>query len=300
MQRQLSLRRSIADGLAIDVLKSILKWLRINFAVRVALMILCPLVFPSLLGAQEGHEDLDAYKVKVIGYWWFARPRGSLQGKVGPGSFPLDSSTGFGDYSTFVGRVDWKFRRKHHLIFDFSPNYTSRSTTLAKTVEFQGITYLLGERVSTGSTNLAFSPGYQYDIIRRRRGHLGFIAQVNLLYLQGHIDGVGQKSGPNGTQTSTFNSSGSLFAPLPVLGPDYRVYFVPHSDRWYLDGFFKGLYFFGYGDFISARTTIAARLTKHLGIDAGYQVGSRLVIDTGGAKARVTQQGPIAGLEFRW
>jgi hypothetical protein len=60
MQRQLSLRRSIADGLAIDVLKSILKWLRIDFPSPVALIILGPLVFSSLLGAEEGHEDLDA------------------------------------------------------------------------------------------------------------------------------------------------------------------------------------------------------------------------------------------------
>jgi hypothetical protein len=80
MQRRLSLRRSIADGLPFDALKSILKGLRINFPVRVALMILCPLVFPSLLGAQEGHEDLDGYKVKVIGYWWFASPWGASPG----------------------------------------------------------------------------------------------------------------------------------------------------------------------------------------------------------------------------
>ena len=85
-----------------------------------------------------------------------------------------------------------------------------------------------------------------------------------------------------------------------MIGPDYRVYFVPHSDRWYLDGFLKGLYFFGYGDFISTRATVGAKLTNHLAVDGGYQLGSRLVIDTGSAKARVTQQGPIAGLEYRW
>lgn len=272
---------------------------RTHLIVSGAFLFFSLLASPCMLSGQE-HEDFDAHRFKVMGYWWFARPVGSFQGKVGPGSFPVDSSTGFVDYSTFAGRLDWKFKRKHHLLFDVSPTSTLKSIVLTKTIVFQGATYSGGTAVSIGMKTLSFSPGYQWDFVRRRRGHLGLVAQVNLLDLRGHINGAAQVSGPGGTRTASVNSSASIFVPLPVVGPDFRLCFLPHSDRWYLYGFLKGLYFFGYGDFISTRTTAGARLTHHLDVDFGYQLGSRLLIDTGSARVRLSQRGPIAGLQSHW
>jgi hypothetical protein len=257
------------------------------------------IIFPPLLRAQN-REEIDSNKFTVLGYWWFSQPRGHFESKVGAGSLPIDSSTGFSSYSSFSGRFDWRFKRKHHLLVDVTPTFTSKSIILTRTVEFKGVTYAAGGGVSVGMTNLAFSPGYQWDFIRRSRGHLGLVVQINLLNVSGHIDGIGVITGPSGTNTARVNSSGSIFAPLPVLGPDFRLYFWPHSDRWYVDGFLKGLYFFGYGSFISSRTTIGVRLAKHIDLDAGYQLGSRLVVDGSDTKVRLTQKGPIAGLQFRW
>ena len=39
------------------------------------------------------------------------------------------------------------------------------------------------------------------------------------------------------------------------------------------------MYLFGYGNFVSTADNIGVTLTKHLSVDAGYQLGSRLVVN---------------------
>lgn len=120
------------------------------------------------------------------------------------------------------------------------------------------------------------TPGYQYDIIRRRQGHIGIIAQLDLIYIKGSINATAQTL--NGTLQSALASSATLRAPLPVAGPDFRYYLIPNSSRLFVSGDFLGLYFFGYGNFYSSVGTVGLFLNRHLNLQGGYSLGSRLNI----------------------
>ncbi len=69
----------------------------------------------------------------------------------------------------------------------------------------------------------------------------------------------------------------------------------------FVEGNLYGMYLFGYGDFLSTADTLGISLNRHLSINAGYQLGSRLVVNDNGASNRLAihlvQQGAIAGLE---
>jgi hypothetical protein len=62
------------------------------------------------------------------------------------------------------------------------------------------------------------------------------------------------------------------------------------------------MYFVGYGNFVSTVDTIGWTLTKHLGANAGYRLGSRLVVTNNSSSdnigLRLTQRGAVVGLEL--
>jgi hypothetical protein len=59
-------------------------------------------------------------------------------------------------------------------------------------------------------------------------------------------------------------------------GPEFRLYLI-NSPKLFVEGNVYGMYFGGYGNFISTVDTVGWTLTKHLSANAGYQLGSRLV-----------------------
>jgi hypothetical protein len=242
-------------------------------------------------------EDLDVYKWRVSGVWWFARSSGSFTGKANSGTFDLHRDFRLGDYSTFSGVADWRFKRKHHLLFGVNPISNSRSVTLNRTIEFQGTTYDVGTRASVDIKSLAFAPGYQYDIIRRNRISISFATQLYLIWTKATLSGTATVNGQSQTRTA----SGSLLAPLPILGPRVRWYPM-QSGRLAVDGGIQGMYFFGYGNFITARGTGDISLSRHWRLNLGYQMGTRLRIEGGTNQIaiRLTQKGPIAGFEASW
>jgi hypothetical protein len=249
-----------------------------------------------LARAAEG-EDLDVYKFRTTALWWFSRPTGSFSGKANSGTFDLQRDFGFGDYSTFSGIADWRFKRKHHLLFGVSPVVSSRRATLGRTIEFQAVTYDLGTEVTADIKSLAFAPGYQYDIIRRNRISLSIATQVYLLNTSADLSGTVTVNG----QAAKRTASGSFFAPLPIVGPRIRWYPL-HSGRLATEGSFQGMSFFGYGNFMTARGSAGISLSRNLRLSLGYQMGTRLRIDTGTNEIgiRLTQKGPVAGLEASW
>jgi hypothetical protein len=60
--------------------------------------------------------------------------------------------------------------------------------------------------------------------------------------------------------------------------------------------------FFGYGNFMSARGSGFISWNRNVRLNLGYQMGTRLRIDTGNNEIgiRLTQKGPIAGVEASW
>ena len=250
----------------------------------------------QLARAKDG-EDLDIYKWRTTALWWFSNPTGSFTGKANSGTFDLSRDFGFGSYSTFSGIADWRFKRKHHFLFGVSPVVSSRTTTLNRTIEFQGVTYDVGAKVSADIKSLAFAPGYQYDIIRRNRIVLSIAALVYLMNTSADLSGTVTVNG----QSETRKVSGSIFAPLPVLGPRLRWYPL-HSGRLGVNGSFQGMSFFGYGYFLTTHGSAAIALSRHWRLDLGYQLGTRLKINGSSNQiaTSLTQKGPIAGFEASW
>jgi hypothetical protein len=259
-----------------------------------ALLLVMTLAKP--LRAADG-DDLDAYKFRVSGVWWFSHPTGSFSGSNESGSFDLNKDFHFGNYSTFTGVMDWRFKRKHHLTFLASPVLFNRTVTANRTIEFQGKFFDVGTQVSADIKSFNFAPGYQYDIIRRNHGFLAVATQVNLLYSSASLSGMATVNGQTGTQTA----DGSFFAGLPVVGPRGRWYPL-NSDRFAVEGSLLGMYFFGYGNFVSARGAGLIGLTHHWKASLGYQMGSRLRINGTNDRlgVRLTQKGPVAGVEASW
>jgi hypothetical protein len=89
-------------------------------------------------------------------------------------------------------------------------------------------------------------------------------------------------------------------APIPVAGPDARFY-LTDSPRLFVEGQVFGMYLFGYGNFVSTVDDLGFSFNKHISINAGYQLGSRLVVNNKASSNRIgvhlTQQGPVVGAE---
>jgi hypothetical protein len=249
-----------------------------------------------MLGAQEkGSGDLDAYKWRFTAMWWYSHPSGSFNASSDQVSFDIDKDFGFSSYSTFTGGVDWHFKRKHHLLFQASPVNSSRSSTLTRDITFRDVTYHLGATVAVNIDSLALAPGYQWDFIRRNQGYLALATAIDLVNTTASIKGTGSVNDVSSTRTA----SGSVLAPLPVLGVTSRWYVIPDSNRLSIDGSFQGMYFFGYGDFVYARGKGNFKVHNHLDLTAGYQMGTRLKVKGTSNRIglRLTQTGPVVGLE---
>jgi hypothetical protein len=273
--------------------RSMLKSLRAMIPVAFFLLV----GLPSVLHAQQ-HEDFDQYKLRLDGSWFYSTPTGTLQGQGDTVPIDFKKDMGFNSYSTFNSMVDWKFTRKNHFYLKLTRFNSSDQTVLQRTIVFQGTTFDVGLQTHSSLNAFLVSPGYQYDIIRRKRGHLGLGVQFNLIDSTAKISAQAQVTG-NGTQEAARSASGSLLAPIPVAGPQYRFY-LTNSPRLYVDGDLYGMYFFGYGNYLSTADSIGVNITKHVSIKAGYQLASRLIVtaQTDRIGLHMTQKGATAGLEF--
>lgn len=268
---------------------------------RILFLIVLSLTCTSWLRATDNNDgDLDAYKIRLTGLWWFSNPTGSFHGQGTTsvsGSFDLSKDFGFGSYSTFSGRVDWRFKRKHHLIVGIFPISNSRTTTLDRTFTFQGQTFDAGAKTAATIDSSLYAPGYQYDIIRRNRIIFSIPVQVFLGTVSAALTATGTVNGLSATKSA----SGSIFAALPVAGPEVRWY-PTHTSRYSVDGAIQGMYFFGYGNFLTAKASAGVALNSHVNFRAGYQLGRRLKVNDTDSRIGLLliQKGPIAGLEASW
>lgn len=259
------------------------------------------LIFVSLAAvtfARADDSDPEDYKFKFNAQWWIARPTGSIQGDTGPIDFQQDFH--FGSYNTFYGFLEWKPRRKHHILCYIAPNRSSSDHVLGREIEFHGQTFFLNEKVHAELQTFLFSPGYEYDILSRQRGHLGIDFLVNLFDWTASISTHGGVVLPDGTLTTARSASKSTLLPLPTGGPTFRYYLLP--SRLYADGAISGMYFFGYGNFISANGFLGYSITRHISVRGGYLLGSRAEIHGSADRLgiRLTQKGAVVGIEGKW
>jgi hypothetical protein len=248
------------------------------------------------LFGQDKDSDPEGYKLRIDGQFWYADPTATVSGSSAQVPISFDKTFGFTDYSTFVADVDWHFTKRQHLYVAISPNQTTRTAVLQQNITFKDQTFLAGSSATGELKNYAFAPGYRFDIIHRPSGHFGILVQIDLLDINASITGTVVQPG----QTKVATASGSIFVPLPVAGPDVRYYFL--KNRLFIDGNVKGMYFFGYGNFVSTAGKVGFNFGRHVSAVGGYQLGSHLAIHGTNSRldVRQTQKGPTAGLEFNF
>jgi hypothetical protein len=192
---------------------------------RKRLCILSLLVSALATGVSAAADnEFDNAKWKVQGLAWISAPTGYFNGKDGEGYFDLQRDFGFGNYATFSGRLDWRFKRKHHLLVGVTPLFASRTTTLSRTIVFQDQTFEAGARVDSRIQSLFFTPGYEYDFFRLKRGWLGVLVNCNLANTDAKLTTAGTVSGGGVSASRGVSADGSIFAPLPAIGPTGRWY----------------------------------------------------------------------------
>ncbi len=270
---------------------------KFHIAMYKVLVVVGLLAASYLHAAETPKEDFDAYKLRVDAGWFYSDPTGTIHGANDSGSIDINKDLGFNSYPTFSGKVDWKFTRKNHLYVTIIPLDTSRQTILKRTFTFQGQTFDAGLTTSSSLNTLAVAPGYEYDFIRRKRGHVGVALQMDLFNTTAKISAAAQVTG-DGTHHDAVSASGSLLAPIPVAGPDFRLY-LTNSPRVFVDGNVLGMYLFGYGNFVSAAGDVGVTVSKHFAILAGYQLGSHLVVNNNHDRIglRLIQKGALVGLQ---
>lgn len=260
-------------------------------------MVCLLLVVPVALRAQES-EEFDQYKLRIGGFWFYSQPTGTMQGHADQYPVSFQRDLGFSAYSTGMGFLDWKFTHKNHFYVELVPLFSSKQFVLNRTITFQGQTFDVGAQVNSQLHAFFVAPGYQYDIIRRKRGHLGLAVQFDLFKSTAKISAIGQVNG-GGTIVAGTSASGSLLAPIPVAGPQFRLY-LTNSPRVFIEGNVYGMYFFGYGSFVSSAGDLGVTLQKHITLNAGYQLASHLTVN--GTQDRLalqlSQKGPVVGMEF--
>jgi hypothetical protein len=259
------------------------------------LSFLCTVV-PGL----HAQDDFDAYKVKFEGYWLYPTPSGTLQGSSGTGLIDLQKDLAFNSYSTGSGRMDWKFTRKNHLYVEGIPFNSSQQTVLSRTITFQGQTFSAGLVTQSSLNSPLYILGYQYDIIRRRRGHLGIGPRFHVFDTHASISAAAQITG-TGVRSGAESASASMVVPLPLVGPEGRFY-LTNSPRLFIEGNIYGMYLGGYGSYYSSSGDLGFSFTRHLSISAGYALASRLDVHNKASSDRIgltlTQRGPLVGLQL--
>jgi len=276
-------------------------WIPRLARVTFRMVLLLVIVIVPKLPAQST-EEFDYYHVKLGGFWVYSTPTGTIQGSATTdlGAVDLVKDLKFQTYSTFFGKLDWKFTHKNHIYVFGSQLTSSQETVLTRTITFDGKTFVAGLTVQSSLDSPAYGFGYQYDIIRRKRGHLGLGLQFNVFDTTASIKAAAQVTA-DGVHHAAVSASDSLVAPIPVAGPEFRFY-VTNSPRVFVDGQVYGMYFFGYGNYVSASGSLGFTIVKHLSAKAGYQLGSRLVVNRDTSTNRIglnlTEKGPTVGVEF--
>jgi hypothetical protein len=262
-----------------------------------ATLIVGVLTLPALAFGQNEGGDIEHYNVRVSGFWLYSYPTVSLQAAGHGGVLDFNRDFAFNQYSTFLGKADWKFTRKNHLYLSVAPFNQSNQAVLNRTITFRGQTYSVGATARGEIEATLFAPGYQYDILRGRRGHLGIGVQVDLFRTTGRISTAAQVTGA-GVHQAASSSSASLLAPIPVAGPEFRLY-LTKSPRLFVNGQVFGMYFFGYGNFVSTTDYLGVALSKSLSNNAGYAIGSRLRVKDTSSRVglNLIQKGPIVGMD---
>ncbi len=259
-------------------------------------LLLTFVVIPQIASTQDD-EGIEDYKVRITALWFRSSPTVTLEAAGHNGLVNFNRDFNFNDYSTFTGKIDWKFTHKNHLFLVATPFNQSKEAVLTRTITFRGQTFTTGVSANAELRATLYGLGYQYDFIRRKRGHLGITLEANLFDTKGTLSAVTQVTG-NGVHQAAASAEASLLAPIPVAGPEYRLYLI--SQRLFVEGNLYGMWLFGYGNYLSTFNNLGFAFGKHLAVKAGYAYASRLKVNDSRSRVglNLDQRGPTAGFDI--
>jgi hypothetical protein len=103
-------------------------------------LLLTFVVIPQIASTQDD-EGVEEYKVRITALWFRSSPTITMEAAGHNGLVNFNRDFNFNDYSTFSGKIDWKFTHKNHLFFVVTPFNQSRGAVLTRTVTFRGQTF---------------------------------------------------------------------------------------------------------------------------------------------------------------
>jgi hypothetical protein len=243
--------------------------------------------------------DPESFRLELTGSAWLVNSSGTIQAG-GALASAISSITAIDLVSdlgvkqrqpTFYGRLVIKPSRKHRIVIEGTPVGLHGTNVVTRTVIYHGETFTVGQTLQSSADVNYFFAGYQYDVVSRPAGHLGFSVGGAYLNATGTIHGV--ESGLVATKSETLG--------LPLAGAEGRVFVIPGRKLLEIDGGIRGMAFGGYGHYVEGTVNGGIGFGP-LTVQAGYRAESADLHSTnnGGNGVNVRLHGPIFSLQARW
>jgi hypothetical protein len=235
-------------------------------------------------------SDPEAFHFEVTGSAWILHTAGHIQS----GALPIDLRSDLGveqNTPTFFGKLIVKPARRHRIIVEGTPFDLNGRQAVTRTITYRGRTFNVSDTVVSNATLTYLFAGYQYDVVSRPVGHLGFEIGGTYLNATGTLRGL--QSGIVSTQSQTVG--------LPLVGAEFRVSPLPGHPILELSGEAKGMALGDYGHYVQGAANLGIRLGP-LTFEGGYRIVDADVHETGSNPSGVSPlfRGPVAGVVFRY
>jgi len=165
----------------------------------------------------------ETYHIEGAAQLWFptadlvvaSEGTGALQGIVGT-QIDAKKDLGFQDQRFAALRLVLRPTTQSKFRLEFIPIQYNASSTIQRTIIFNGQRYDIGLPVNSTLTWKAYRFGYEYDLVSKNRWFAGFIVEAK------YTDVQIQLATPIGVEFA------SARAPIPALGGIGRFYVVPN------------------------------------------------------------------------
>lgn len=260
---------------------------RLPWQLAACLAILIGATFVALGASPDDPED---FRIELTGDAWILNTAGHIQS----GSVPVDLKGDLGveeNKPTFFGRLVLKPARRHRILLEGTPYSLDGRNQIVRSIVYNGQTFNVSDTVvSKASLDYIFA-GYQYDVISNPRGHLGFEVGGAYLNAEGSLHGL--NSGVTASKSETIG--------LPLVGTEFRVFPVPASHLFELNGEVKGMALGDYGHYLQADLNAGLQV-KLVTFEVGYRLVDADIHQTGANPSGVSPRfkGMVAGLVFRY
>jgi hypothetical protein len=233
----------------------------------------------------------ETYHIEGAAAWWF--PSANIV--VSSEQFNIPGSSI--DFKTDLGLQDQKFgdlrlvlrpSKSSKFRFEFIPITYNSSSTLHRTIVFNGISYNVGLPVNSLLQWKAYRIGYEYDFIAKNRGYAGFIVEAKVADVKVQLDS------PIATEFAHAQ------APIPAIGGVGRVYVVPNiSITGEVTGFKlpQNLIQDAHAHYVDVDVYGTVNFTNNVGAQLGYRsldVGYLVKTDSGVLKLKGLYFGVVA------